>query len=259
MEADLSERGEQRGEVDDRGAQDGSAQGPEQPRSARMGRAGTVVMSLGAVLALAAAILAVRHMQSASGQGVTAASNPPSVEAGGGFPIRGKAAPGFRLTDQFGRTVSLSSLRGREVVLAFIDSRCQTVCPLTAAMLRNALQRISPADAGRVDLVAVNANPIATRVADVYRFSKETGMLHEWKYLTGSPLQLKAVYSAYQVYVCVKNDGEVVHTAAIYLIDPSGYERLYFQTLNSSAGITVGSETKAIVTGMRQWLPGVGA
>jgi len=83
--------------------------------------------------------------------------------------------------------------------------------------------------------------------------------LHEWKYLTGSPAELKAVYRGYQVYVCVEHDGDVVHTAAIYLIDPHGNERLYFQTLDSSAGVTVGSETQAIAAGMRQWLPAVDA
>jgi cytochrome oxidase Cu insertion factor (SCO1/SenC/PrrC family) len=234
----------------------------EEPRDGvlpvRTGRRRSVVMWLGATLALAVLMLAVRHMQGASGQGRPVVSGPSVVEAGGGFPVRGKIAPGFRLTDQFGQTVSLSSLRGHEVVMAFIDSRCATVCPLTAAILRNALQRIGPAQAARVDLVAVNANPIATRVSDVYQFSEDTGMLHEWKYLTGSPAELQAVYRAYQVYVCVEHDGDVVHTAAIYLIDPHGNERLYFQTLDSSAGVTVGSETQAVAVGMRQWLPAVG-
>ena len=224
----------------------------------RTGRRRRVVMWLGATLALAVMMLALRDMQGASGQGSSTASGPPAVQAGGGFPIRGKTAPGFRLTDQFGQIVSLSSLRGHEVVMAFIDSRCATVCPLTAGILRNALQRIGPAESARVDLVAVNANPIATRVSDVYRFSKDTGMLRDWQYLTGSPGELKAVYRAYQVYVCVEHNGDVVHTAAIYLIDPHGNERLYFQTLDSSAGVTVGSETQAIAVGMRQWLPAVG-
>ncbi len=241
MDADVSERGEK----------------PDVARFPRTGRP-RAVMWLGALVTLAIVILAVRHMQGASGQAVPAASGPPAVEAGGGFPIRHKTAPGFRLTDQFGRVVSLSSLRGREVVLAFIDSRCATVCPLTAAILHNALARISAADAARVDLVAVNANPIATRVSDVYRFSKDSGMLHEWKYLTGPSAQLKAVYRAYQVYVCVEHDGDVVHTPAIYLIDPRGNERLYFQTLDSSAGVTVGTETQAVAAGMRQWLPATG-
>ncbi|HWD63926.1 MAG TPA: redoxin domain-containing protein, partial [Solirubrobacteraceae bacterium] len=40
-------------------------------------------------------------------------------------------APGFTLTDQFGHRVSLSSYRGRVVILAFNDSECTTICPLT--------------------------------------------------------------------------------------------------------------------------------
>ncbi|MGA2454129.1 MAG: SCO family protein [Solirubrobacteraceae bacterium] len=255
----MSGPGAQRDPVDPRDARGDPAHGRERRRPTRIGRAFTAVLSLGALLALAVVVLAVRHMQGASGQSASTGSGPPAVEAGGGFPIRGKPAPGFTLTDQFGRTVSLSSLRGHEVVLAFIDSRCETVCPLTAAILRNALQRIGSHDADRVDLVAVNADPAATRVADVYRFSQETGMLHEWQYLTGSPAQLKAIYRAYQVYVCVEPDGDVVHTAAIYLIDPRGRERLYFQTLDSGARVTVGGETLAIVAGMRQWLTGVDA
>ena len=71
--------------------------------------------------------------------------------------------------------------------MAFIDTRCTTVCPLTAAILRNALHRIGPRAAANVDLVAINANPTATRISDVCRFSAENGMLHEWEYLTGTP------------------------------------------------------------------------
>jgi len=227
-------------------------------RRVRRGRLRGVLAWLGTALVLAVAVLAVRHTRSTSVLGIPAGSGAPGLPAGGGFPISERTAPGFRLTDQFGRAVSLSSLRGHEVVMAFIDSRCATVCPLTAGILRNALQRIGPAEAGRVDLVAINANPIATRVSDVYRFSAETGMLHEWRYLTGSPAQLKAVYRAYQVYVCVKHDGDVVHTAAIYLIDPRGNERLYFQTLDSNAGVALASETQAVAAGMRQWLPAPG-
>jgi cytochrome oxidase Cu insertion factor (SCO1/SenC/PrrC family) len=219
-------------------------------RRTRIGR--IAVGALALIAALSFAVLLSRHE---AGQSSSAAGGPPAVEAGGGFPIRGKVAPSFTLADQFGRTVSLSSLRGHEVVLAFIDSRCATVCPLTAAILREALHRIGPADSRRVALVAVNADPAATRVADVYRFSAENGMLHQWMYLTGSPARLKAVYKQYNVYVCVEPDGDVIHDAALFIIDPQGRERLYYETLDSSSSLTVESETRAILAGMRQWLP----
>ena len=226
------------------------AQTPPAPR-----RRPGLLLVLATLLVLAAvAVVLVKRAQSGSGHSVLASSGPASVEAGGGFPIDGKRAPGFTLTDQFGRRLSLDSLKGHEVVMAFIDTRCTTVCPLTAAILRNALHRIGPASAAHVDLVAINANPTATRVSDVRRFSVANGMLHQWEYLTGTPAQLKAVYHAYQVYVCVLASGDVVHTSAIFVLDPSGRERLYFETLDSSAGGTLESETRAIMAGMRQWI-----
>jgi cytochrome oxidase Cu insertion factor (SCO1/SenC/PrrC family) len=41
-------------------------------------------------------------------------------------------APDFTLTSQYGQAVSLRSFRGKVVILAFTDSQCTTVCPLTS-------------------------------------------------------------------------------------------------------------------------------
>jgi cytochrome oxidase Cu insertion factor (SCO1/SenC/PrrC family) len=75
------------------------------------------------------------------------------------IPDRRPPRPSFTLADQFGRPVSFSSLHGREVALAFIDSRCTTVCPLTAEIPCEAQNRLGPADSKRVALMASNANP----------------------------------------------------------------------------------------------------
>ena len=47
-------------------------------------------------------------------------------------------APGFALTDQHGRPVSLASLRGKAVLLTFLDPVCVTDCPLEAQEFREA-------------------------------------------------------------------------------------------------------------------------
>src|SRR5438270_1671295 len=46
-----------------------------------------------------------------------------------------RPAPDFTLGDEFGRPVSLHSYRGRVVILAFNDSECTTVCPLTTTAM----------------------------------------------------------------------------------------------------------------------------
>ena len=47
-------------------------------------------------------------------------------------------APDFTLTDQFGARVSLRSFRGKVVILAFNDSECTTICPLTTTAMVDA-------------------------------------------------------------------------------------------------------------------------
>ncbi|HEX7525396.1 MAG TPA: hypothetical protein VF327_03765, partial [Gaiellaceae bacterium] len=46
-----------------------------------------------------------------------------------------RPAPQFALRDQRGRVVSLSALRGRTVVLTFLDSLCRQACPVEGKLL----------------------------------------------------------------------------------------------------------------------------
>jgi len=172
-----------------------------------------------------------------------------------GFPINGDPAPDFSLTDQFGHSVSLSSLRGHEVVLAFIDSQCITLCPLTAQIMYDAKTRLSATDASKVELIAVNANPAATSRAAVLAWSYEHGMLNRWLFLTGPAQQLQSIYQQYKLYVKIGSDGSVVHDPVTYVIDTQGHERLLFETLDSNNKSDLLSQEIGLEIGMKQWLP----
>ena len=67
---------------------------PARAASAAAARAWLIVIVL-LLAVVAVALAAVRRAESGSGQSVLAASGPASVEAGGGFPINGKRAPGL--------------------------------------------------------------------------------------------------------------------------------------------------------------------
>ncbi len=172
-----------------------------------------------------------------------------------GLPMKGELAPDFTLVDQFGHPVALSALRGREVVMAFIDSRCTTLCPLTANIMYDARTRLGASAASRVTLIAINANPTATSVAAVQSWSINHGMLHQWLFLTGTAQQLQSVYHLYGVYVQVDSSGNDLHDAAMYIIDAQGHERLFFETLDSNSKPDLSSEENGLEIGMRQWLP----
>src|SRR5579863_5189123 len=161
-------------------------------------------------------------------------------QALGGFLMSGDLAPDFTLMNQFGQPVSLSSLRGHEVVLAFIDSRCKDVCPLTAQIMYDAKSRLKASSASQVELVAINANPTATSVAVVQAWSIAHGMLHQWLFLTGSAKQLESIYHLYHVYVQVDSSGRDIHDPITFIIDAQGHERLSFETLASSSKTDLG-------------------
>jgi cytochrome oxidase Cu insertion factor (SCO1/SenC/PrrC family) len=181
----------------------------------------------------------------------TAAGRNPDVDPGTSLP--GPAAPGFTLTDQYGARISLRQFRGRAVVIAFVDARCTTVCPLTTVSLTEAVSMLGPAAGRHVQLLGIDANPDATRVADVRAYSTAYQMMRSWDFLTGSRRELTAVWHAYHVYVAASH-GNIDHEPAVYLIDPQGRERTLYLTQMAYASIP--QQAQLIAGGLSRLLPG---
>jgi len=143
-------------------------------------------------------------------------------------------APDFALSDQFGQPVSLHAFRGKVVILAFNDSECTTECPLTTTAMLDAKAMLGAAGS-RVQLLGVDANPGAISLEDVWSYSELHGMLHAWKFLTGSLPQLKRVWKRYAVEAAIER-GEITHTPALFVIDPQGREaKVYITQMSYTA------------------------
>jgi len=151
-----------------------------------------------------------------------------------GTPLTGPA-PDFTLTDQFGRRVSLHSFRGKVVILAFNDSQCTTICPLTTTAMVGARSLLGAAGS-RVALLGIDANPTSTSINDVRTYSESHGMVHSWHFLTGSLAQLKRVWKAYHIEVAVQR-GQIDHTPALFVISPGGRLKKVYLTQMSYASI----------------------
>jgi len=151
-----------------------------------------------------------------------------------GTPLSG-AAPDFTLSDQFGKPVSLHSFRGKVVILAFNDSECTTVCPLTTSAMLQAKAMLGKAGS-QVQLLGVDANPHAISLENVWSYSELHGMLHDWHFLTGSLPQLKRVWKQYAVQAAVEA-GEITHTPALFVIDPQGRKAKVYVTQMSYSSI----------------------
>jgi cytochrome oxidase Cu insertion factor (SCO1/SenC/PrrC family)/thiol-disulfide isomerase/thioredoxin len=147
-----------------------------------------------------------------------------------GTVLHGRAAD-FTLADEFGRRVSLSSFRGKVVILAFNDSQCTTVCPLTTTAMVDAKEMLGAAGS-RVQLLGIDANPSATSVKDVRGYSTTHGMLHQWRFLTAPLPKLERVWKSYGIAVQIIR-GQIDHTPALFVIGPNGkLARLYLTQMS---------------------------
>jgi cytochrome oxidase Cu insertion factor (SCO1/SenC/PrrC family) len=152
---------------------------------------------------------------------------PPSARSALGLvDLRRAPAPAFALVDQRGRRVSLAGLRGRVVVLEFMDPRCTDICPVVSGELAGAARRLGNR-ARDVAFVAINVNQYHESVADVAAFSRAHGLsrLPGWHFLTGRTSTLRRVWKQYGVAVQPSRDGDVIHSSLMYFLDRSGRER----------------------------------
>lgn len=208
-------------------------------------------LRIGALLALLAALVsACGRAPAPPPQGSSPFSQSERDSVDPGTALGGRPAPDFTLVDQYGQTVSLRQFRGKVVVLAFVDSQCTNICPLTTASMVQALDLLGP-QAAQVQLLAVNVNATANSVADVAAYSRIHGLMNRWLFLTGSLAHLRPVWNAYGVEVASTRIS-VVHTAAVYIIDRSGRERRLI--LSSPDYGVVGLEAANLAKGVRKVL-----
>jgi cytochrome oxidase Cu insertion factor (SCO1/SenC/PrrC family) len=208
-------------------------------------------IALVAGVAIGTAVAATRSSGTPTTAAISAAPALKNPYLDPGSPLSA-TAPAFTLTDQFGKRVSLSSFRGKVVVLTFNDPECTTICPLTTTALLYAKKLLGPAGS-RVQLLGVGANPEATQVKFVRDYSRAHRMMHKWRFLTGSLPELRRVWHDYGIEAAVINDA-IDHTPATYVIDLRGREsRLFLTQMAYSSVNQLGYEIARSITPL---LPG---
>ena len=163
-------------------------------------------------------------------------------------PLGGVAAPDFGLTDQDGRSISMSAFRGQVVVLDFMDPECTKICPIVSREYVTANRELGDRARG-AEFVAVNVNEFHRSVQAVRAFTnkRRLGGLRNWHFLTGSTAALRRVWADYGVFVQPRRDGDVVHSSLTYFIDRSGKERYLMQPRGSKSSIAAGGKAIARV------------
>ncbi len=165
-----------------------------------------VLTAVLAVLAIAAGVVAVTRKPSFHGSVI----DPPAP------------ASEIHLTDSNNQPFTLSSQRGKVVLLYFGFTNCTNECPLTMAKLKQTFDLLGN-HADKVQVLMVTTDPTRDNPAQMKNYV--TQFNPAFLGLTGTPDELQQVYKDYGV--AVESNGET-HTTFLYVIDQKGNFRLTF-------------------------------
>ena len=197
-----------------------------------------ILSGVGLLLAVVAAVLFLALRSPAPSSTAVPVSDAPAATWAAGA----QRAPDFSLTDQSGAAVSLAALRGRPVIITFIDPLCRNFCPFEARHL-NEVVHAFPAGS-KPAIVAVSVNVYGNAHTVLMKDAREWKLVPQWHWGIGHPTALRRVWNAYHVEVVAMTKTvhgakvrDVGHTEAAYVIDAKGYQRALFLWPYRASGV----------------------
>ncbi len=129
------------------------------------------------------------------------------------------ALPAFNLVDQGASPINLSTIAGKDVVIAAFHTTCHETCPLYTALFLQLAKRL-PATAM---LLEVTTDPTVDTPAALSSYAKQIGA--NWTFGTGSPDDVVSFWKPFGVELAAED----THTSTLVLVDRHGYVRLVYR------------------------------
>ncbi len=129
----------------------------------------------------------------------------------------------FKLTDQNGRAVTDTDLKGKPFLVFFGFTNCPDICPTALFDMSEVFRRLGP-DAEKVSAIFISVDPARDTPEKMKDYLQS---FHERiSALTGTQADIDAVTKAYKAYakrVPLENgDYTMDHSAIVYLMDKNG-------------------------------------
>jgi protein SCO1/2 len=155
------------------------------------------------------------------GTGRSVATGPPAGPYRGSEPPNGIMAPDFVLRSYRGPVVRMRKLRGKVVLVTFLDTDCKTKCPLIASAVADGLRLLSPSDRRRVVPLALTVNPASDTPTSVRKFLRNRQALG-LDFLIGTMKQMRPVWRSFQIVAAAETGNADIHSADVRVFDQRG-------------------------------------
>jgi protein SCO1 len=154
------------------------------------------------------------------------------------------------LTDQNGKKVSLSSLKGKPVLFDFIYTTCPGPCLMLTSRMRLIANKIGPQLGSKVWFVSVTVDPEHDGPAQLLDYSRQQGADENgWLFLTGTPSQIEQVMNRFNLVRQREDNGTVDHVLEFFLVGPDGRQLYQYAASHADPATIAGDIEQAAQTG----------
>ncbi len=134
-----------------------------------------------------------------------------------------RQAPDFALVDQRGKTVKLSDLKGKVLLVSFVFTTCNGTCPATTHRMANIQKSLEAAniwDPERVQFLSITLDPTRDTPDALLRYAKLYDLPAKgWSLLTGPPETVAKTIAAWGMWAKPVDNGQLDHPSRIFLLD----------------------------------------
>jgi protein SCO1/2 len=135
-------------------------------------------------------------------------------------------APSFTLTTQDGKSLRLTDLQGKVLLVSFIFTTCNGTCPATThrmSEVQHLLKERGLDKEGRVHLLSISLDPIRDTPEVLRGYMKLYDVdPASWTFLTGEPEHVAKVIAAWGMWARPATNGQLDHPSRIFLVDGQG-------------------------------------
>jgi len=137
-------------------------------------------------------------------------------------------APPTVLFDTAGKRFDIASRRGKVLLVSFVYTTCNGVCPATTQTLTGIQKRLQAAKlwGTSVEFISITLDPERDTPEVLGRYARLFGAdPAAWHFLTGPSPQVESVISGWGMWVKSGPTGVLDHPSRIFLLDRQGRQR----------------------------------
>ena len=139
----------------------------------------------------------------------------------GSIPPPGIQAPDFTLSDYRHKRVTMSKLRGRVVLVSFVDSKCTQKCPIVTSVIAQTMKQLPAKAHHQVVAILISVDPKVDTASSIHRFLARRGAL-ALSYLVAPARVMRPIWKAYGILPAVDTGNADIHSSDIRVFNRKG-------------------------------------